>query len=56
MPLLPSGPWMAKASESAQACATVVCLLPVRTDTRWWQRYITADVEVRFVPGRLTHG
>jgi hypothetical protein len=47
---------MRKAYESAQAGATVVCLVPVRSDTKWWQRYITADVEVRFVPGRLTFG
>ena len=49
------GLWIAKAYESAQAGATVVCLLPVRTDTRWWQTYILS-AEVRFVPGRLTFG
>src|SRR5262245_44614322 len=50
------GLWVAKASESAMQGATVVCLLPVRTDTKWWQRYIVPPVEVRFVPGRLTFG
>src|SRR5262249_32290064 len=50
------GQWMHKASESAQAGATVVCLVPVRTDTKWWQRYCLPPVEVRFVPGRLTFG
>src|SRR2546425_1697308 len=44
------GLWVAKAYESALQGATVVCLLPVRTDTKWWQRYITPAVEVRFVP------
>ena len=30
------GLWVRKAYESAQAGAVVVCLLPARTDTRWW--------------------
>jgi phage N-6-adenine-methyltransferase len=46
--------WIAKAHASAQAGATVVCLLPARTDTRWWQRYCIPPTEIRFVPGRLT--
>jgi phage N-6-adenine-methyltransferase len=45
--------WLQKAYESAQAGATVVCLLPARTDRRWWHAY-AARGEVRFVPGRLT--
>jgi phage N-6-adenine-methyltransferase len=48
------GDWVKKAAVSAQAGATVVCLLPVRTDTKWWQRYCIPPAEVRFVPGRLT--
>jgi|RhiMetdeSRZDD1v2_1073273.scaffolds.fasta_scaffold548373_1 phage N-6-adenine-methyltransferase len=50
------GDWVKKAAVSAQAGATVVCLLPVRTDTKWWQRYCIPPAEVRFVPGRLTFG
>ena len=50
------GLWIHKASESALAGATVVCLVPARTDTRWWQTYVTSAVEVRFVPGRLRFG
>jgi phage N-6-adenine-methyltransferase len=50
------GMWVAKAYESALQGATVVCLLPVRTDTKWWQQYCMSPVEVRFVPGRLTFG
>jgi phage N-6-adenine-methyltransferase len=50
------GQWVAKAAESAQHGAVVVCLLPVRTDTKWWQRYCLPPTEVRFVPGRLTFG
>lgn len=44
--------WMRKAYESAQAGATVVCLVPSRTDVGWtweWARH----GEVRFVSGRL---
>src|SRR4029077_12673434 len=48
------GLWIAKAAQSAQEGATIVCLVPVRTDTRWWQRYCLPPTEVRFVPGRLT--
>ena len=45
------GEWGAKAHASAQHGATVVCLLPARTDTRWWQRYCIPPTEVRFVSG-----
>jgi phage N-6-adenine-methyltransferase len=31
------GKWVKKAAESN---ATVVCLLPARTDTRWWHDYV----------------
>src|SRR5262249_23314025 len=31
--------WMRKAYESARAGATVVCLVPARTDTKWWHAY-----------------
>jgi phage N-6-adenine-methyltransferase len=50
------GLWVAKAHDSALLGACVVCLLPVRTDTQWWQRFVLAGAEVRFVPGRLTFG
>ena len=34
------GAWLQKAWESAQSTAElVVCLVPARTDTRWWHRY-----------------
>lgn len=49
-------PWIRKAYESAQAGATVVCLLPVRTGTRWWQTWIIPYAQIRFLAGRLTFG
>lgn len=50
------GKWVKKASEAAQEGATVVCLVPSRTDTRWWHEYIQDRSEVRFVKGRLKFG
>lgn len=49
------GKWVKKAFESAQEGATVVCLLPARTDTAWWHDY-AAKGEVRFLRGRLKFG
>ena len=46
------GKWMKKAFESSQAGATVVCLIPARTDTAWWHDY-AANGEVRFLRGRV---
>lgn len=56
--------WLAKASESARCGATVVCLIPSRTDTKAWHRFIwdksihkpRPGVEVRFIEGRLKFG
>ena len=50
------GRWVKKASESAEAGATVVMLLPARTDTRWFHQYIYGKTEIRFIPGRLKFG
>ena len=45
--------WVEKAARSALEGATVVMLLPARTDTRWFHRWIYRRAEVRFLPGRL---
>ena len=47
--------WMAKAFSSAQAGATVVCLVPARTDTRWWHSFAIHG-KVRFLRGRVRFG
>lgn len=47
--------WMRKAYGAAQGGATVVCLIPARTDTRWWHKY-AMKAEVRFIRGRLKFG
>lgn len=54
----PYGPqlrkWMKKAYESARQGATIVCLLPARTDTSWWHDYVLPFAEIRFIRGRVT--
>ena len=48
--------WMAKAHAAAtHAGATVVCLVPARTDTAWWHRYAMKH-EIRLLRGRLKFG
>ena len=47
------GMWVKKAYESK---ATVVLLVPARTDTKWFHDYILGKAEVRFVKGRLKFG
>ena len=44
--------WMRKAYEAAQQGATVVCLVPSRTDTRWWHQFAMKG-EIRFLKGRI---
>lgn len=46
------GDWIQKAYKESQKGVTVVCLLPARTDTRWFHDYCTKG-EVRFIKGRL---
>ena len=52
------GDWMRKAHDSVQAgdCVRVVCLVPARTDTRWWQEVVTRAALVRFLAGRVRFG
>lgn len=48
--------WMAKAYGAARdENAIVVCLVPARTDTRWWHKYAMRG-EIRFIRGRLRFG
>lgn len=46
------GLWLRKAWKSAQSGATVVCLVPARTDTAWWHDYATKGA-IEFIRGRL---
>lgn len=50
------GKWMEKAyTESRTAGATVVCLVPARTDTAWWHDYAMKG-NITFLRGRLKFG
>lgn len=49
------GAWMRKAYESSFEGATVVCLVPARTDTAWWHDYAMKG-EITFIRGRLKFG
>lgn len=44
--------WMRKAWWAASEGATVVCLVPARTDAGWWHDYAMRG-EVRFIRGRV---
>lgn len=44
--------WMKKAFNSTLEDATVVCLVPARTDTQWWHNYAQKGV-INFEKGRL---
>jgi phage N-6-adenine-methyltransferase len=48
--------WVQKAYASAKEGACVVCLLPLRGDTRWWHDYVIPYAEVRYLKGRLKFG
>jgi len=47
--------WIIKAYESSLGGATVVCLIPSRTDTAWWHDYVMKGT-IRFIRGRLKFG
>lgn len=51
------GVWVKKAHDEAKRGATVVCLIPARTDTAYWHEYVIGGgAEVRFIKGRLKFG
>ena len=50
------GKWVRRALFASVGGATVVMLLPARTDTKWFHDYIYNRAEIRFVKGRLKFG
>ena len=51
------GIWIKKAWEESKKGAKVVCLIPARTDTKYWHEYIfTYAAEIRFIKGRIKFG
>lgn len=49
------GEWVKKSFLEAESGATCVCLLPARTDTKWFHSYCM-KAEIRFIRGRLHFG
>jgi len=49
------GKWMGKALAESKKGAVVVCLVPSRTDTRWWHDYAMQG-QITFIRGRLKFG
>lgn len=47
--------WMRKAYVSSLQGAIVVCLVPARTDTKWWHCYAMKG-QIEFIRGRLKFG
>lgn len=53
--------WIKKAHDEFLKGATVVCLIPSRTDTQYWHNWIFPlyyknKIEIRFLKGRLKFG
>jgi site-specific DNA-methyltransferase (adenine-specific) len=48
--------WMKKAFEESQRGSLVVCLVPSRTDTKWWHDWVMRASEIRFISGRISFG
>lgn len=46
--------WMKKAKMESDKGAIVVCLVPARTDTKWWHTYAMKSSEIRLLTRRLT--
>ena len=45
--------WMEKAYRESRKGCMVVCLVPARTDTRWWHEFVHDKALVTFVRSRL---
>lgn len=50
------GQWVKKAAQSAEEGSLIVMLIPARTDTHWFHKYIYGKAEIRFVCGRIKFG
>ena len=48
--------WVEKAYHSHLKGAVIIALLPARTDTQWFHKFIYNKAEIRFIKGRLKFG
>jgi len=48
------GKFTAKALEETECGVTTVCLLPARTDTRWWHDTVAGHADyIQYIKGRI---
>lgn len=47
--------WVRKAFVDSGGGQTVVMLIPARTDTKWFHRWVYGKAEIRFLRGRLKY-
>src|SRR5690606_5274176 len=50
------GKWVRKAYQESQKVATVVMLIPARTETRWWHDYVMKADHIALVRRRMRFG
>ena len=51
------GKWIEKAYKESLKGAVVICLIPARTDTRYWHNFIFPYAsDIRFLKGRVKFG
>ena len=50
------GSWLKKAMDYGNEGGIAVCLIPARTDTKWWRDYCMNSSEIRLIAGRLKFG
>jgi site-specific DNA-methyltransferase (adenine-specific) len=46
--------WIKKAYQESKKGALVICLIPSRTDTKWWHDFVLNAKQIRFIKGRLS--
>lgn len=47
------GEWIWKAYDTGRLGQPVLCLLPARTDTKWWHEFVLKAYHIWFIKGRL---
>lgn len=50
------GKWVRKGYEESQKGATVVMLIPARTETQWWHSYVMKADHIVLIRGRMRFG
>lgn len=48
------GSWVIKAAVESYRGCVCVCLVPVRSDSKWWHDYVMRSAEIRLLTRRVT--